>query len=62
MIRSKRQKIETKFSEGKRFLGLEHPRAASLEGLLSEIGVKITALTFFALAPLFETMEWCLQY
>lgn len=62
MIRSKRQKIETKFSEGKRFLGLERPRAASLKGLMSEIGLKITALTFFALAPLFETMEWCLQH
>lgn len=51
MIRGHRQKIETKFSEGKRFLGLERPRASSAAGLLAEIGVKIMGLTLYMIAP-----------
>ena len=52
LIQSTRQRIESKFSEGKRFLGLETPRAASTPGLLSEIGAKVTALTLYMLAPI----------
>jgi len=51
-VRKHRQKLETKFSEGKRFVNLETPRAASERGLLAQMATKITALTLYMLAPI----------
>lgn len=60
-VRRHRQKLETKFSEGKRFVNLETPRAASEGGLMAQIVTKITALTLYMLAPVLpQIAEMCL--
>ena len=52
LIRSRRQQIEVRFSEGKRFLNLETPRAASSRGLMAQMASKIMALTLYMLSPI----------
>ncbi len=51
LIRSRRQQVETRFSEGKRFVNLESPRPASTSGLMAMMALKMTALTLYMLSP-----------
>lgn len=51
-IRSLRQRVETTFSKGVRFLNLEHPKVASLPGLMARMAAKFTAMTLYELRPL----------
>lgn len=51
-----RQSVETGFSQLKSFVRLEHPRAHSLGGLMSEIAAKLTTLTLYLLGEHIETI------
>lgn len=55
-VRKHRQKVETKFSEGKRFVNLETPRAASTEGLMAQMTIKMTVLTLYMLSSVLAEM------
>lgn len=56
IIRGMRQSIETKFSEGVRFLNLQEPKAASTRGLMARMTAKMTALTLYAIASVLPAL------
>ena len=51
MLAGLRQGVETDFSEGKRFLNLEQPGAATTAGLMARMAAKMTALTLYLVTP-----------
>lgn len=55
-IRSLRQAVESVFSDGVRFLNLEHPHVATLRGLMTRMTAKITAMTLYQLKPLLHDL------